>query len=56
MDYETICKYVGQFFLETRHAIASLEQKSGQLTLEVASLKKQIAELQYGKQEKRDNS
>jgi hypothetical protein len=45
MDYETMCKYVGQLFLESRHHAAGIELKINQLLIENSKLKKQIADL-----------
>jgi hypothetical protein len=58
MDYETMCKYVGQLFLESRHHAAGIELKINQLLIENSKLKKQIADSQTsnGTKEERSDS
>jgi len=46
MDYENICKIVGQFFLETRFHISTVESKNKSLILENGEIKKQLAVLE----------
>lgn len=45
IDYKTLCQYVGQLFLETRHAVESVAQQQQQreaaLEAEIASARKE---------------
>lgn len=55
MDYDTICKHVGQLFLESRKQIDSMSMQIRNLSVENAELKKQLAELHSEFSKQRDN-
>lgn len=45
MDYATMCRIVGELYLESRRQISQSEEKLRTLLLENTELKKKLAEL-----------